>query len=68
MIKKGIVSALTNGKASVHFPDMNNLVANDLAILKLTETVSVTLKINDVVLVAFWGEALCDGAVIGRVI
>lgn len=63
MIKKGFVSALSGSNASVTFPDLDQSVTSYLPICSHVGA----LNTGDAVLVAFWGNNMTDGAIIGKV-
>lgn len=64
MIKKGKVSSIANGKIKVIFPDKDDNVTAELPVCSNVGS----LQINDIVIMAFWGSSLADGAIIGTVI
>jgi hypothetical protein len=63
MIKKGLISSISDAKARVTFPDMGNVVSKELPIC----THVTGLVVGDAVIVAFWGNNLTDGSIIGKV-
>jgi hypothetical protein len=63
MNRKGIVSSVSLTHARVIFPEIDNAVSYELIICPHVGSITP----NDTVLVAFWGDSLADGAIIGKV-
>lgn len=62
MNRKGTVSSVNSSRARVIFPELD-AVSYELIICPHVGTIET----GDTVLVAFWGESLADGAIIGVV-
>lgn len=62
MIRRGKVTWYSNGKAKVFFLEISAVTPE----IDVCSHVGM-LEINDIVLVAFHGASLADGAVIGKV-
>lgn len=63
MIRKGTISTVYGNRARVTFLDLGNGVSSELPISESVDN----LKVNDTVIVAFWGDNLADGAIIAKV-
>ncbi|KMT23013.1 hypothetical protein [Clostridium cylindrosporum] len=65
MIRRGTISTIDNikMKARVTFPDLGSGVSSELPIAENL----FSLKVNDTVVVAFWGNNLSDAVIIAKV-
>ncbi|MCR4436156.1 MAG: hypothetical protein QHH06_10285 [Clostridiales bacterium] len=64
MIRKGIISNVPGATARITFLDLDQSVSYELPICPHV----LDLHVGDMVVVAFWGTSLADGAVIGKVV
>lgn len=64
MVRKGIISSIdSSGKASVILSDMDDTVTAMLPIMNY----SPGYQVKDIVIVAFFGSDLKDGAILGKI-